>query len=62
MDIAQAQLLMGRYEAVLDALHTARTIAPEHICAHPQVRDTLTMLVHSGKLTKDATCEFFATG
>ncbi len=35
---------------------------PEHIGAHPQVRDTLTMLVHSGKLTKDAAHEFLATG
>lgn len=60
-DIAQAQLLMGRHEAVLDALHTARTIAPEHICAHPQVRDTLTMLVRSGKLTEDAAHKFLAT-
>jgi hypothetical protein len=62
VDIAQAQLRMGRHEAALDALHTARTIAPEHICAHPQVRDTLTMLVRSGTLTKDAAREFLATG
>lgn len=61
VDIAQAQLLMGRHEAVLDALHTARTIAPEHIGAHPQVRDTLTMLVRSGKLTGDTAREFLAT-
>jgi tetratricopeptide (TPR) repeat protein len=62
VDIAQAQLRMGRHEAALDALHTARTIAPEHICAHPQVRDTLTMLVRSGTLTKDAARKFLATG
>lgn len=62
VDIAQAQLLMGRHEAALDVLNTARTIAPEHICAHPQVRDTLTMLVRAGKLTKDAAREFLATG
>jgi hypothetical protein len=62
VDIAQAQFLMGRHEAVLDALHTARAIAPEHIGAHPQVRYTLTMLVRSGKLTEDAVREFLAIG
>ncbi|HEU0086728.1 MAG TPA: hypothetical protein VFQ77_03620 [Pseudonocardiaceae bacterium] len=61
VDIAQAQMFMGRHESVLDALHTARTIAPEHICAHPQVLATLTTLVRSGKLTENAAREFFAT-
>lgn len=60
VDIAQAQLLMGRHDAVLDALYTARTIAPEHIRAHPQVRDALTTLVCSGKLTEETACEFLS--
>lgn len=51
---------MGRPQAVLDALHTARTLAPEHIYSHPQVRDTLTMMIRSGKLTEDAASEFLA--
>lgn len=58
VDIAQAQLLTGRYDAVLDALRTAHTIAPEHIHDHPPVRDTLTTLVRSGTLTEDAAREF----
>jgi hypothetical protein len=62
VDIAQAQLLMGRHEAVLEALNTAHTIAPEHICAHHQVRNMLTMLVCSGKLTEDAARKFLITG
>ena len=58
IDLAQAQWLMGRPEAVLDALHTARTLAPEHIYSHPQVRDTLSLMVRSGRLAEDAAREF----
>lgn len=58
VDIAQAQWLMGRPKSVLDALRTARKLAPEHICAHPQVHDTLTVMVRSGKLAQDAAHEF----
>ncbi|MGH4014767.1 MAG: hypothetical protein ACRDSL_12745 [Pseudonocardiaceae bacterium] len=60
VDIAQAQLLMGRHDAVLDALRTARTIAPEHVRAHLQVRDALTTLVRLGKLTEEAACGFLS--
>lgn len=33
---------------------------PEHIGAHPQVRNTLTMLVRPGELTENAAREFLA--
>lgn len=60
VDLAQAQWIMGRPKAVLDALHTARTLAPEHIHSHRQVHDTLAVMVRSGKLAEDAAREFLA--
>lgn len=44
IDLARAQLALGRGDAVLEALHQARVIAPEHVRVHPLVRQVLAEL------------------
>lgn len=41
VDVARAQLAIGRGEAVLETLDRARVIAPEHVRMHPVVRQAL---------------------
>lgn len=67
VDIARAQLRTGRHELVLDALGSARTIAPEHIRGHPQVREVLAALAsggegHASAVRQFATAAGMATG
>lgn len=58
VDIARAQLLAGRTDHVLDALHTARSIAPQHIQSHPEVRKILPSLVSTGGAVEARAREF----
>ncbi|WP_285507604.1 hypothetical protein [Actinokineospora sp. NBRC 105648] len=45
IDLARAQLDLGRDEDAHVSLQTARQVAPQHARAHPQVRRTLTTLL-----------------
>ncbi|GLZ37902.1 hypothetical protein Acsp05_15260 [Actinokineospora sp. NBRC 105648] len=45
IDLARAQLDLGRHEDAHASLQTARQVAPQHARAHPQVRRTLTTLL-----------------
>lgn len=44
VDLARAQVMAERPESALEALHTARSIAPEHIHSHPQAQQVLAQL------------------
>jgi transcriptional regulator with XRE-family HTH domain len=44
VDLARAQLAMGRHEAVLSALESAHEIAPQNVRVDPDVRTTLAAL------------------
>ncbi|GAA1214094.1 helix-turn-helix domain-containing protein [Prauserella alba] len=44
IDLARAYHLAGQSQQTLDALHTAQSVAPEHVRAHPQVRAIVTQL------------------
>jgi transcriptional regulator with XRE-family HTH domain len=48
VDLARAQAATGRHEHVIRTLHKAWAIAPQHIRAHLQVRDMLSVLVKQG--------------
>lgn len=49
IDLARAYHHAGRPQHALDALHTARSIAPEHVRSHQQVRE----IVEHMRLTQD---------
>jgi transcriptional regulator with XRE-family HTH domain len=55
VDLARAQFLTCRYDHGVRSLHTAWSIAPEHIRAHPDVRDMLSdALTRGGTAGSDA--------
>jgi hypothetical protein len=58
IDLAQAQLDTGRPDNALEALHTARAIAPEHVRAHPRVDATAAQLMSSSR--RSSTTSFAA--
>ncbi|SER92306.1 hypothetical protein SAMN04487818_10679 [Actinokineospora terrae] len=47
IDLARAQLMLGRHEDAYLCLLAARQAAPEHTRAHPQVRQTLSTLLRT---------------
>ncbi|MGH2600304.1 MAG: helix-turn-helix domain-containing protein [Dehalococcoidia bacterium] len=51
VDLARAHMQAGHRDKVLDSLMVARTIAPEHIQNHPQVRDMLRLAQTAGPQT-----------
>ncbi|WP_232330652.1 hypothetical protein [Nocardia fusca] len=48
IDLGRAYYAAGRTERALDALHTAHCVAPEHICAHPHVREMIEQMHIAG--------------
>jgi hypothetical protein len=59
IDMARAQVEIGRYGAAHDALRTARLIAPQHVREHPHVRQSLLSLMRT-RGSKDAELVNFA--
>ena len=53
IDLARAQLAIGRADDAFGALRTARQIAPQHVREHPQVRRSLATLLHTGRTDAD---------
>ncbi|MEV8443168.1 helix-turn-helix transcriptional regulator [Actinosynnema sp. NPDC051121] len=47
IDLARAQLDLGHHEDAYLCLQTARQAAPEHVRAHPQVRQALSVLLRT---------------
>lgn len=63
VDLARAQMQAGHTDDVLESLMTARSIAPEHIQSHPQVRgivDDLSRTAVEGDARLAALAEFVA--
>jgi hypothetical protein len=58
IDLARACAMVESPEQALEALLTARTIAPEHVHDHPQVLETLDGLTHS-RLGQDTRVQEF---
>lgn len=53
IDLARAELRLGHHHNAYLALHTARTLAPEHVREHPQVRQMLSTLLRTHRTPDD---------
>lgn len=60
IDLAHARVLTKRYGAALDALDAAQQIAPEHVRAHPDVREAIRTLARADRGMR-ATVENFVS-
>ncbi len=60
IELARAQLDLGRHDQAHQCLQTARLIAPQHTRNHPQVRDTLSALLRTHRAAPDALIDLAA--
>ncbi|MGW4061486.1 hypothetical protein ACWEGE_24610 [Amycolatopsis sp. NPDC004747] len=60
IDLAPAQLEVGRPEDAFASLRTARRIAPQHTREHPHVKTTLKSLIRSRRVACDELATFAA--
>jgi transcriptional regulator with XRE-family HTH domain len=61
VDLARAQLAVGRYEQVIGSLEAALEIAPQNIRVHPHVRQTLAALASTSPANAAAVGRFAET-
>jgi transcriptional regulator with XRE-family HTH domain len=60
IDLAPAQLEVGRPDEAFVSLRTARCVAPQHTREHPQVKRTLEALMRSRRMVGDELATFAA--
>jgi len=61
VDLARAQLAVGRYEEVIGSLEAALEIAPQNVRVHPHVRQTLAALASTSPANAAAVGRFAET-
>ena len=61
VDLARAQLAVGRYQDVIGSLEAALEIAPQNVRVHPHVRQTLAALASTSPANAAAVGRFAET-